>query len=130
MKNVRTWSRVSSAVLLAFAVCAPVAAKSVSRIPIACSSPDVTGYAILMRQGSSYTFGIGGDGAGAVGNWHFRFVVDGGAQVLVDTTILSPGPGFNLTTFATVDKGHLVTLTATNLSNNISCQFQVSTSRV
>jgi hypothetical protein len=116
--------------LVAAALCQPAAAKSVSLIPIACSSPDVSGQAILLRQGSDYTLGLSGTGNGAYGNWRFLFVVDGGAEVLVDVTINSLGPGFNLSTTATLAKGHIVSLNAQNLNNGISCSFQVSTSRV
>jgi hypothetical protein len=118
------------ATLVAGSLAQPVAAKSVSLIPMACSSRDVSGQAILRRQGNDYTLGLSGSGNGAYGNWRFLFVVDGGAQVLVDVTINSPGPGFNLSTTATLEKGHVVTLNAMNLNNGISCSFQVSTSRV
>jgi hypothetical protein len=131
MTTLQSFSRLAAcATLMAASVFQPVAAKSVSLVPIACSSPEVKGQAILLRQGSDYTLGLSGAGNGAVGNWRFLFVVDGGAQVLVDVTINSPGPGFNLSTTATLAKGHTVTLGATNLNNGISCSFQLSTSRV
>lgn len=87
---------------MAGSLCQPVAAKSVSLIPIACSSPEVSGQAILLRQGSDCTLGLSRTGNGAHGNWRFLFVVDGGAEVLVDVTINSPGLGFNLSTTATL----------------------------
>lgn len=131
MKSFQSFAKLAAcATLVAASLCQPAAAKSVSLIPIACSSPEVSGQAILLRQGNDYTLGLSGAGNGAYGNWRFLFVVDGGAEVLVDVTINSPGPGFNLSTTATLAKGHIVTLSAQNLSNGISCSMQVSTSRV
>lgn len=131
MKSFQSFAKLAAcAALVAASLCQPAAAKSVSLIPIACSSPEVSGQAILLRQGNDYTLGLSGAGNGAYGNWRFLFVVDGGAEVLVDVTINSPGPGFNLSTTATLAKGHIVTLSAQNLSNGISCSMQVSTSRV
>lgn len=106
------------------------AAKCEALIQIACSSVKVNGQAILRCQGNDCTLGLSGAGIGAHGNWRGRLVVDGGADVLVDVTINSPGPGFNLSTPTTLAKGHIVTLSAQILNNGISCYFQVSTSRV
>jgi hypothetical protein len=131
MKTLQRAAKLAAcATLAAASLWQPAAAKSVSLIPISCSSPDVTGQAILLRQGTDYTFGLSGAGNGAYGNWRFLFVLDGGAQVLVDLTINSLGPGFNLSTTATLDKGHIVSLSAQNLSNGTTCSFQFGTSRV
>jgi hypothetical protein len=99
-------------------------AKSISLIPVSCSNGTPASM-IYLSSGSKVTVGFSTSSASSAGQWHV-VVNDNGTALLNYTT---PGivPALSVSTQRTLAKGgHLLELTAENLTNGELCTYALT----
>jgi len=98
-------------------------AKSVSLVPVPCTQ-GTAAHMVYLSSGSKVTVGFGSNDINSLGRWHV-VVTDNGASML-DYTLNAGVPAWSVSTTRTLTKGgHLLELTAENLTNGEVCTYSV-----
>lgn len=99
-------------------------AKSISRLPAACSN-GTAAHMVYLSSGSKVTLGFGSDSVASLGTWHI--VISDNGTAILDRTLVATVPAWSLATQRTLAKGtHFIELAAQNQTNGEVCTYALT----